>query len=301
MPVEIISLTPGADAAPFTGLTFPNYTSILIEPDQPKVTGIVLAARDAGETVGLLVGAMPKPGVPNPPTLFSLYVLPARRNQGIGTALMEAFHAEVRRRGGSLIRVIYMHGKESADWFERIMAKTGWDEPVPRMIAVKCEIKMLRASDPPWMRRRRLTSEKFSIIDWKDVTQEMKDELRRSHEEEKWIAPDLVPWLHEKDFDPGTSCGLLENGKLVSWVINHHMADGTTRFTCSFAHPRLQKRGVVTWLYARAADQMEVHDRTYCMWTVPLTHPGMYAMAVRWMKPVSVSCRETFGCEKKLT
>lgn len=168
------------------------------------------------------------------------------------------------------------------------------------MAAIKCDLVQLRAADPPWLRERRKDS-RFQIIGWDEVTPEQHDAMLRSHAESPWVKEDLLPSKHIKNHDPVTSCAVLRDGELVSWVINHLMPDGTTRFTCSFAHPRLQKYGIVFWLYKEASDRMEANGRRWCMWTVPLEHPAMHAFASRWMKPCSVYFRETFGCWKNLS
>jgi GNAT superfamily N-acetyltransferase len=298
--IETHILTPAQDAPAFLPMTFPHYAHLLTKADLDRAIAVPLAATADGEPAGLVLGAMPKADHPAPPSLFSLFVAPAWRHHGIGTRLMEEFHREIARRGGRTIRVSYMSGKESIPFFERILRKTGWSEPTPRMAAIKADLLQIRAMDPPWLRGRRVDSNRFQIIPWREVTEAQKQALRRSHEQEKWIAEDLAPWKHEANYDPVTSCALLRDGELVSWVINHHMPDGTTRFTCSFAHPRLQRLGVVLWLYKESVDQAEKHGRRYGTWTVPLYHPAMHAFAVRWMKPCAVYCRETYGCEKHL-
>lgn len=300
MTITTTLLTPAQDARAFAAMTFPNYKHLLAEPALQGITAVPVAAFADGQPAGLALGAVPQPGNDAPPTLFSLYVAPAFRRQGIGTRLMEAFHDEIVRRGGRLIRTIYMNGKDATPHFERIMAKTGWEKPTPRMAAIKADMRQIRAMDPPWLKQRRYDAERFQIIPWAEVTAAHKQTLRESHAAEKWIAEDLAPWKHEKDFDPVTSCAVLRDGQLVSWVINHLLPDGTTRFTCSFAHPRLQRYGVVMWLYKEAVDRMEQNGRRYGMWTVPLYHPAMHAFAMRWMKPCAVYCRETYGCEKIL-
>ncbi|MCB1094226.1 MAG: GNAT family N-acetyltransferase [Verrucomicrobiales bacterium] len=293
-------VTPAQDAKAFLGMTFPTYTHLLSEADLDRVIAVPVAAFVDGVPAGLILGAMPKPGNPAPPTLFSVFVDPAFRNQGVGTRLMEDFHKEVAERGGDVIRVKYMTGKEATAYFERILQKTGWEEPTPRMAAIKADLLQIRAMDPPWLRERRI-SPRFKIIPWSAVTEEQKQNLRLSHEKDHWIAEDLVPWMHEAHYDPVSSCALLRDGELAAWVINHHMRDGTTRFTCSFAHPKLQRLGVVLWLYKEAVDRAEEKGRRFGTWTVPLHHPAMHAFAMRWMKPCSVYCRETYGSEKKLT
>lgn len=299
MKIDIQVPATAAEAAGFAEMTFPNYRHLLSLEEREQITVLAVTATVDGVPAGLALGGLPKPGYSAPPSLFSIYTAPAFRHQGVGTRLMEAFQNEVAARGGEIIRLIYMTGKDSTPHFERIMEKNGWEKPQPRMAAIKADMRQIRAMDPPWLQERRVDG-RFRIILWRDVTDEQKAALRRSHEAENWIAQDLVPWKHEENYDPVTSCAVLRDGNLVSWVINHHMPDGTTRFTCSFAHPRLQRYGVVFWLYKEAVDEMEKHGRRFGMWTVPLHHPAMHAFATRWMKPCAVYFRETMGGEKIL-
>lgn len=300
MKIDIQILTTPAEAAAFAEMTFPNYRHLMSLAEREQITVLAVAATVNGVPAGLALGGMPKLGYTAPPSLFSIFTAPAFRNQGVGNRLMEAFQNEVAARGGELIRLIYMTGKDATPFFERIMEKNGWEKPQPRMAAIKADMRQIRAMDPPWLAERRMDGSRFQIVLWRNVTDEQKAALRRSHEAENWIAPDLVPWKHDENYDPVTSCAVLRDGNLVSWVINHLMPDGTTRFTCSFAHPRLQRYGVVFWLYKEAVDEMEKNGRRFGMWTVPLHHPAMHAFATRWMKPCAVYFRETMGGEKIL-
>ena len=276
-------------------MTFPGYAHLLQSSAETNTVAVVVEKE--GLPAGMALGAMPASNDPAPPSLFSLFVVPELRNQGLGTALMLAFLEEVRRRGGALVSTVFMRGKPAIAWFESILNKTGWAAPVARMVAIKAEMAQIRRMDPPWLRQRRIDPAKFTLVPWSEVTEAQKSALKASHEREAWIAPDLVPWIHEKDYDPVTSMALLQNGELVSWVINHLMLDGTTRFTCSFAHPKLQRLGVVFWLYKEAVDRMEQNSRVFGMWTVPLHHAGMHAFAMRWMRPCAVHFRETLRAQ----
>lgn len=293
-------LSPGMDPAPWVEMTFPQYRPLLHQPEQERFSGILVGALQDGVPAGLAIGAIARPGHPKPPELLSLYTAPAFRHQEVGTRLLQELLREMHRRGCTTVQTTWMTGKETTQWFERILQKTGWDAPQPRMAAVRSDLVELRKADPPWLRDRR-RDPRFQIIGWDEVTAEQKEAMRQSHLREPWVKEDLMPSLHEKNYDAVTSCALLKDGQLVSWVINHLMKDGTTRFTCSFAHPRLQKYGVVFWLYKEASDRMERNGRRWCMWTIPLEHPGMHAFATRWMKPCSEYFRETFGSQKVLT
>jgi len=293
-------LTPGEVPPAVVGMTFPHYRHLLTQTEPSRLTAVPLMATADGTPAGLILAGVPTAGSEGHPTLFSLFVAPSFRCQGVGTRLMETLHKEIVRRGGTRIKVIYMAGTPATAALERILEKTGWEKPSPRMAAIKADLLQIRALDPPWLRDRRMDATRFRIIPWKEVTTEQKNELLRSHEADPWIAEDLVPWKHEAGYDQETSCALLRDGQIVSWVINHLLPDGTTRFTCSFAHPKLQRFGVVMWLYKESVDMSENHGRRFGSWTVPLYHPAMHAFAMRWMKPCAVYCRETCGSEKSL-
>ncbi len=301
VPPDIRALTSADIPAGFSGMTFPHYRKLLEGAGHPQITPVALAATIHGAPAGLALAGMPKSDATGNPTLFSLFVAPAFRRQGIATRLMETLHDEIARLGGSQIKTVYMAGNPLAEAFERTLLKTGWDQPSPRMAAIKADLVQIRAADPPWLRERRIDGARFQIIQWEDVTDAQKDELRRSHETGHWIADDLVPWKHETGCDLITSCALLHDGRLAGWVINHLMPDGATRFTCSFVHPRLQRLGAVFWLYKEAVDRAEGHGRRFGSWTVPLYHPAMHAFALRWMKPCAVYCRETYGSRKSIS
>ena len=298
--IETRLLTAPQDAPAFVEMTFPHYKKLVFSPDQERFRGVAVGAWIDGVPAGLALGAAPKAGLGSQPELLSLFTDKAFRNQGVGGELMETFHQEMSRAGCGRVQTTYMGGKESTLFFERILEKTGWGRPQPRMAAIKCDLVHLRASNLPWLQERRKDS-RFAIIGWNDVTSAQKDAMLKSHAESPWVAEDLMPSKHEKNYDVVTSCAVLKQGELVGWVINHLMPDGTTRFTCSYAHPRLQKYGIVFWLYKEASDRMDRNGRRWCMWTVPLQHPGMHAFATRWMKPYSLYFRETLGCEKILT
>jgi len=299
--IESRLLTPAEVPPDFLPMTFAHYRPLLTNPEPPQLVALPIAATVDGTPAGLILGGMPKSGGAGNPTLFSVFVTPAFRRRGVATHLMRALIDEVARRGGSRIKVIYMGGKSLTPALERLLHITGWETPTPRMAAITADLVLIRALDPPWLRPRRIDTARFRIIPWEEVTDTQKEDLRRWHESDPWIAEDLAPWKHEPGYDRVTSCALLRDGRLVSWVINHLMPDGTTRFTCSFAHPKLQRLGVVLWLYKESVDRAEAHGRRFGSWTVPLYHPAMHAFAQRWMKPCAISCRETYGSQKSLT
>src|SRR5262249_40912938 len=139
----------------------------------------------------------------------------------------------------------------------------------------------------------------MDIVAWKDVTEAEREEIRRSHAEKPWIAPDLIPFDHEENYDVATSIALRQNGKVVGWVINHQMTQKMVRFTCSFVRMDLQRMGRIVWLYVDSVRRAGENGYYEAMWTVPLKHPRTVAFTRRWMAPYSTFFGETRGVEKR--
>lgn len=275
-------------------MTFPTYRNLLKPEATFDFEVIPIAAIVDSNVVGLALTAMPvNEGDTRDPSLLSVFVDPQYRNRGVGTHLVAACGATVAQKGGKKVATKYVDSKPGIKHFERIIAKCGWDDPISRMLVIKCSQKVLEEK-APWLRRRKL-SPKFEVIDWVDVTEEQREEIKRSHAEEKWIAEDLVPFDHEKNLDKRTSVALALHGKIVGWVINHMVSEDTVRFTCSFVRKDLQRLGRVFILYQAASDRMDKHGIPFCMWTVPTHHPGMYQFAQKAMVPFSISSHESRG------
>ena len=93
-------------------------------------TGFWLALDEEGRVVGC-VGYVPEdePGVAR---LHRLYVKPARKRQGVGSALLETAEAAMKARG---IREAWVHlGEPREQWFESyaFYPKYGYREFAPR-------------------------------------------------------------------------------------------------------------------------------------------------------------------------
>lgn len=60
--------------------------------------------------------------------------------------------------------------------------------------------------------------------------------------------PDPLPFDHEAHCEPHTSLALKANDRVIGWTISHRVG-GVLRYTCSFMHPRWQRRGHILLLY----------------------------------------------------
>jgi hypothetical protein len=183
---------------------------------------------------------------------------------------------------------------------ERVLAKSGWETPVPRMLTARFSLDAARRTD--WYGRYPLT-EGFEVFPWGELSREERDALRASQEERAWIKPDLVPWNHDTyGFEPVSSLGVRYRGELVGWVINHALSPKVVRFTCSFIRRDLGRRGKLVPAFSESIRRLsEKTEYEECSLTVPLIHSGMAGFLRRWCAPLCSFVAETRGVGKALT
>jgi GNAT superfamily N-acetyltransferase len=296
-----------AEAPAFEGMTFPAYRHLLsLEPakrlpaeaEQRLVEPLALAARDAGRPAGLVVAEIAVEPGEGPPELLSVFVAAEHRAKGLGTALVAAAEEAIRLRGGTSVEAVYMTGKRSIEWLERIFARRGWDPPRVRAVTVRATMEEALAM--PWYGRGGVPAG-AEIVSWADVTESERRQIRESNDRVPWIPASLQPWRHDGiGFDRVSSVGLRYRGAVVGWVINHRVDDETTRFTCSFMRADLSRRARIVPLYTEAIRRLSQTGCRYCTFITPTVYPPMVDFIRRHLAG-RVSCTgESRGTRKRL-
>lgn len=287
-------------------MTFPAFRHLLrlepaeIHPEEGTaglVVPVALGAVDEGRILGLLLASQPA-GSPGPLTLHSLFVPPPYRRRGVAAGLLRAAEGLARRRGAPRIEAVYMTGKEGPETFERLIGRLGWAAPEARMVSVKFTIA--EAMTTRWYQKYPLR-EALEIFSWKDLTAAEREELRSSQAAAPWIAPDLVPWKYDaRGFDAVSSVGARLEGKIVGWVINHRLENGTVRFTCSYIREDLKRRGRIVPLYSESIRRLAAEGAKGASLTVPMHHRAMVTFILKHCKEWVTFVGETRGSKKEL-
>lgn len=304
--VRIGRLAPPVDGR-FASLTFPAYRHLLsLEktrrhldmPSLPGITPVALGVLVDGVPAALLLAETDERN-PNEAEVLSLAVDPALQGLGLGTRLLDAAAGDFSALGFRRLHGVYMTGQPSQAALERVLAKCGWDPPVPRMLTIRFTLEEARRT--AWYGRYPLT-EGFTVFPWTELTAAERETLIRSQAESPWIKPDLEPWRHDQyGFEPVSSLGIRYHGEIVGWVINHAISETVVRFTCSFIRKDLGRRGKIVPAYTESIRRLSL-DSSFkeCTLTVPLRHEGMARFLVRWCRPMASFFGETRGSGKSL-
>ncbi len=309
--VEIELLTPPTpqQAPELEAMTFPVYRPLLTlaptvrhpeQGDAKPIRPIALVARAKGEPVGLVLGELPL-SVRGGAEVLSLFVVPEWRSRGVGRALVARLEAEVAEQGQAELTAVYTTGKPSIAAFERILWKRGWQAPEARTLSVRFTPQTALGAEVFEERRMAAIAAGLELFSWADLSADEKGAIRASHERAPWITPLLAPWRFEgAELDPISSVGARKGGEVVGWVLNHRVAPGLVRFTCSFMRKNLSRRGRIVPLYRESLRRLAATDCRLCTFVTPVEYEGMIGFIQRWIVPVAEFLAETRGSRKRL-
>lgn len=291
-----INVLNDSTAVKYEKLTFPAFRYVLRSIDSQKSI-IALAASYLEQPVGLALAEIWEDDSSSA-KVRSIFVEPAQRCAGIGTALLTRLEEELSQRGCTKAELSYMTGKSTTPALESLLQKCNWTCPQPRMLICKGQAETIIQA--PWMKRYSRIPSSYSIFPWLEITQEERQAIQQQQETQPWIPEDLIPFQYEKHLEPITSLGLRYQGQVVGWMINHRLSPDTIRYTCSFVRKDLQKMGRIISLYAEAAKLQVQAKISNVIWTVPVAHESMVNFVKHRWAPYLASLGETKGTFKFL-
>lgn len=292
---KIITLDNTFAAYCYQSFTFPAFRPKLLNYQFGGST-LAVAATSSQEPLGLAMAEIQ----PNSHAeILSIFVTPSRRNQGIGTNLLDYLLDELKQRACKFVKLVYVTGKPTTPALERILNKFKWTSPQARMLVAKCELS--DALKVPWLQKEYRLPQEFIIFPWQDIKIQERIALQKQLERESWIPSDLNPLKHEKNSEPLNSLGLRYQDEVVGWVITHRLSPTTIRYSCSYMRPELQKIGRILPLYAKSIkNQAARPDISQAIWTVPYAFPSMICFVKKRMAPYLTSLEESRGTFKTL-
>jgi len=292
--LSFIQLSDAKAAASYRSMTFPVYRGML-DFDAADFAPIAIGALQDAVPAGLALLYADKDS--NEVQLLSIFVLAQFRRKGIALELMRRSIAYCENHRYQQMSATYMSGQDTTQILENLFIKTSWQTPKTRMLVVRCSLDSIKTA--PWLNRYAVPNG-YELLPWAELTVAERWAISESNKEKPWIAPDLVPFDYEDNYEPITSVALRINGVIVGWCLNH-IIDGNLRFTCSFVRRDLQRLGRIVLLYSYSVARLPLIGLSVGIWTVPVNHMGMINFARKHMQPYSIFFGETRGVSKCLS
>ena len=286
---------------PWTRMTFPDHRGLLplISTGQTTTTGrqpFACVATLGDRPVGLAL-AQRAPTIPATAEVLSLFVDPAARGQGIGTAMLARLEDIALRHGSTELSGTYMTDRPNVEALERVLAKRGFDPPTVRMIVFKFAPE--DAKKCAWYRRARMPAG-ATIFKWSELTREELVRLKQSQQQRRWIHPKLEPWSGDPNFDEVSSVGMRKDGDVVGWVINHRLSPGVVTFSIAAMRPDLARLGASFALYVASLEALMGTDVLCTFVTNAEDFADMARFMLRRGAPFAQYSGQSLGVTKQL-
>lgn len=275
------------DAPLFAGFTFPMYRDrLLLGSWRQKI--LALGAWQGSRPAGL---ALFEKSTPATAVLRSVWVEPDCRRRALGLELLQKGAAVLEKQGVRKVEAVHRSTLEDRVAFESLLERAGWARPQLRMMVLESTFEgMLRSpvmANPPPLDPR------FTILPWHEVDPLEIERLAAG----RHFHVEVWPLNYGPDFHRETSVGVMRDGELVGWVVNHPKAPGVLRFTTSWLRDDLQGRGAFAAVIAESYHRVAGTGYDHGIWTVPAIFPRMVAFARRRLAPYCYRVSETLGSE----
>lgn len=280
---------------PYSGLTFPHFRSRL---ESLSLEGSMMAvgASVNGQPVGLALADVHTDDSAG--EVCSLFVTPAYRGCGIGTALLDQIEMGLQKRGCSKAWFRYTAGKATTSTLEGMLHKGGWEEPEVRRWICKADRHIL---DAPWMKRRHLP-DSFALFPWQELTPTERDAMKKEEGPDGWLPEGYTPFDDEHLIEPTISLGLRYQSEVVGWMFVHRVSEGVVRYHHLFVREDLRrKRCGLPMLVESIWRQAETLGSDSCgVFIIGNKNPTMRRFLQRQIAPYLVSVQESRGTWKDL-
>jgi GNAT superfamily N-acetyltransferase len=228
-------------ALSYASLTYPHFRFLFNRFEQFQDSTVAVGYSLFSEPIGLaLTQLCPDCQAAH---VRSVFVRPAYRGQGIGTALLTRLEQEVAQRTYALLNVEYPADRPETSTWEHILNKAGWQPP--RLTSLRCAIlgkplvdELMRA---PWMQQTHLP-EGFELFLWSDLDADERQQIEAQQFDGQY-EHGLEPMIGERPFEPLNSLGLRYHGEVIGWMLTVRTAPGRILYDRLFIAPQFRRRG----------------------------------------------------------
>ncbi|MBA3286009.1 MAG: hypothetical protein H0U27_13260, partial [Nitrosopumilus sp.] len=166
----------------------------------------------------------------------------AHRNRHIGRTLLGKVQEEATKLGAKTFSFIYPLDQPETVAIEKILDANQWKGSRkfliralfdPSTFKFNAPIMHLQYEYPPGYRE----------FLWKDLKESQREDLLH-RERQGHFSRAISPFREEEIMEPLNSLGLEYEGRVVGWLINHHIDPDIIRYTSFYIEPSLKYKGL---------------------------------------------------------
>ncbi len=226
----------------YEDLTYPAYRHWLLTVSEDS-SWIALGMEMQGNPVGLILAQdyfTETPPQKKCAEIWSLFVVPEHRQNGIGSTLLASMEDELGCRGCEEISLGYLDNPNQPT-LEKMLEQAHWEKPVATALICYATTEKLRKLSI--LRNFEQLSAKlparYALFPWSGLTQVEITAIKARMEVDPLIKR-FNPFVEIQKLEPLNSLGLRYKSEIVGWMITHRIAPDTIRYTTMFVDPTFQ-------------------------------------------------------------
>ena len=216
-------------------LTFPPYSKkIRTMPIQEPYAGVW--ALDGNLMIGIILAETNNRGTSE---LFSFYVRPKYRNQGIGNKLLTILEETLKKQGVRILRSRYWSDWKSVSVIEKMLKSHDWETPSVIRRILYTPVTTFKEMYWPKL----VLPSDYEIFKWESLTNKDKEDISNMLNEGKIIEA-FNPFQHEKQVFLPVSLGLRVNGKIAGWNLGYALKADTIEHNNLYILEEFRNKGI---------------------------------------------------------
>ncbi len=224
-------------------LTVPSSQFLYSESVTEHQYSIVVLARLSGLLVGLCLAQV----YPTQQTaqIYSIFVLPGYRKQGIGFRLMSTLQNHlIDDCHIDALGLEYDKKLEDSVSLEKILHRCGW--PTPYFYLLRCFINP-QTFNPSWLYSPIKLPKGAELFFWSSLKESEKNYIKTAREQ-MWHRSYLSPFHQQDLVDDRFSLGLRYQKAIVGWCITHLLEPNLICYRSLYTEPSFQCLGTGIYL-----------------------------------------------------
>ncbi len=221
-------------------LVAPQYASAVRQGTYCNDTVITLTAFVGKRAAGVLLIRVQSED--NEARILWQVVAKEFQGNGIGTQLLQDGITQLKEHNIGTLIYEYFTDQPGLATVQRIFEKCKFS--APSHFGIGCQFFGLTVGKAPWVAKE-FNQDDFDLKLWRDIDDSSKAELKETGLEEMNVPSKLSPFRDDEILEKSNSLGLLHDGKIVGWQINHRSSRDTIRYTALFVRDDLKRYGTI--------------------------------------------------------
>ncbi|MBI9100162.1 MAG: GNAT family N-acetyltransferase, partial [Spirochaetaceae bacterium] len=262
-------------------LHFTSYKSGLpIIVNEKSNSYLFLGANEMDKPIGLMLCKLDNDN--KTASILSANVDEGYRQKGVATNMLKSMVSTLKQRGFNKIQITYFQNNSNYPYFEKILKKSGWLNPVPRMVV--CRIECAKLMKAPWITKYQLPPD-YSLFLWSNITPSEKEEVLSLEEKKGWYPKNFNPFLSESIMAEKISLGLKFKDKIIGWMIVTYYSENTINYPKLYICEKYQDSGKAIVMLAEAIKLQYKHKITYGLFAFDIDNIKMRLFFEKRLKP----------------